>query len=133
MSRQCTHVRMGRVTNQPDKYDHARPHASVSVCARPACIERAIAYVASQTNETAVHVPDQRLAFALVAGFSPKHPVEYHLPIKVHDDLDEVHMMLCGITSILNDPPRMVDVTDLCPKCWRKHRHRETALLRGDL
>lgn len=53
------HKRTGIVTNQPDGYDRDRPHAATVVCARPECQEKAIRWVAGQTNETAVYVPDR--------------------------------------------------------------------------
>lgn len=56
----CHHARRGIVTNQPGAYDPSRPHAAASVCDRPACIREAKRYVAAETNETAVHVPDVR-------------------------------------------------------------------------
>lgn len=41
------------VTNQPGKYDSTRSHASTWVCASPACVLDAMAYVMRFTGEKA--------------------------------------------------------------------------------
>jgi len=53
------HRRTGVVTNQPGGWDRDRPHASTIVCEREECQRSAKRWVAGETNETAVYVPDK--------------------------------------------------------------------------
>lgn len=53
------HARVGLVTNQdPDDYDPSEPHASVAVCNRKACLNKAVKYVAGSTNRQATYYDD---------------------------------------------------------------------------
>jgi hypothetical protein len=58
--KRCSHTRHGIVTNQDPSqpYDPKRSHASRAVCDRGPCIDNTIAWVASQTNETAAYYAD---------------------------------------------------------------------------
>lgn len=48
----CNHKRSEViVTNQPDKFDSTRSHRSVWVCADPACVIDAMAWVTRGTRE----------------------------------------------------------------------------------
>jgi hypothetical protein len=49
----CRHKRSGIVTNQPNGYDPTLPHASTTTCDRDGCIQKAIRWVAGETNMTA--------------------------------------------------------------------------------
>lgn len=58
-----SHKRAGIVSNQDRRsFDTKRTLSSVGVCAAPACIAKAIRYVAGQTNETATYQPDEARA-----------------------------------------------------------------------
>lgn len=61
MTRQCTHVRRGIVSNQDlsQGFDRTRPLASRAVCLREECIAAAIKWSAGETNETAKFYPDK--------------------------------------------------------------------------
>lgn len=57
----CPHdhrERAGIVTNQPGKYDRTRAHAAVSVCGRPECRARGMAWVQHVTKEQPVYISD---------------------------------------------------------------------------
>jgi hypothetical protein len=54
------HKSVGVVTNQPDGYDAARPHAATLVCDRPGCQEKAKFWVQGITGEQAHFKPYAR-------------------------------------------------------------------------
>jgi len=56
------HGRRGLVSNQDrnrDDWGHKPPFVSVICCGREECIDKAIRYVASATNQTAHYQPDE--------------------------------------------------------------------------
>lgn len=53
------HKRVGIVTNMPGGYDPSQPYVATNVCGRDECVQKALKWVAGETNMTASVVLDE--------------------------------------------------------------------------